>query len=642
MKIKFNSWVVLFIIAIIICSSSCRKTDFVKDENGNSINSIEEKFFNTHRSNDPIEQKLVDYIKRYNNKLHFVEQTTKQIGYPRWDKATIFKNEATSFTNSLDNSSTIYYIPFVRDSQNYVNASMSIVVNATDTTFSYLLDWQYKTLPNTPTSVNDDAEKLAILLMRLDKNVFGYNKFYITDSSLFRQGNIKAKFITLDSSVNNGTSNSFTGNCTITVITYQFLCGQNIVTNNSSFLDPYCYSNVTSTYCDFPITGGLIVGGPPQGGNTSGGTSSGPTSGGSGPTGGGGGTIGSGNSTGGWAPAHINPTIAYVVSTLGLDVEEWAWLNNHLDETQKIYDFLEESRNIDPILPSNPVGYTPEQAINVAKAIIELGSNYSLNNYTQLEYNAIKQYFPLINGTEAEQANIFWSNFSIHAAISKELNPGINNFQHYLYALNKIYDCNLSQNLTGSTSANLNTNFLQTINGLGLAAVFNNQSAITPTTNLAPIEFKRKEITNPQGKKIAIVWYKDNVSGKITFGDRGQMRDILCIPKGDPRIAHHIIPVGVCLGTTTQSEHPAIKLLGSKGDFHMNQPENGIPNNNSGPHGTYDDKVRIRLDNLMLAYNSSGQTPAAYNTLKNGVFALLSQIRVLLTNPATHPNNINF
>lgn len=81
----------LFLIAIcslLLLYTSCRKTDEQVQETNEpkKIFVIEERFFNTNRSNNPGEKLLVDFIKRKNEKDRFVVQTVKQIGYPRWDR----------------------------------------------------------------------------------------------------------------------------------------------------------------------------------------------------------------------------------------------------------------------------------------------------------------------------------------------------------------------------------------------------------------------------------------------------------------------------------------------------------------------------------------------------------------------------
>ena len=157
---------------------SCKKTDKVlATKEKITDNSIAEKFFEMHRTNDPVEKKIVEFIKRKNEKLNFIDQTIQQIGYPRWDKAfTKSKNIKTvsSSANLTGDSCDTYYIPFVRDTQNFVNATMVIKANSIDTTFSYLLDWQYTQKENTITSISDSAEYFAIFLC------LWTNKFLVT------------------------------------------------------------------------------------------------------------------------------------------------------------------------------------------------------------------------------------------------------------------------------------------------------------------------------------------------------------------------------------------------------------------------------------------------------------------------------
>lgn len=65
---------------------TCRKMDYSPPKpNDPALNNVTDKFFNSHRSNDPTEKVLVDYLKRVNEKEKFVETTVKCIGFPRWD-----------------------------------------------------------------------------------------------------------------------------------------------------------------------------------------------------------------------------------------------------------------------------------------------------------------------------------------------------------------------------------------------------------------------------------------------------------------------------------------------------------------------------------------------------------------------------
>jgi hypothetical protein len=93
-----------------------------------------------------------------------------------------------------EDSEKIVFIPFVRDEQHVVNATLRIIMTPKDTTFKLLYDWQYKDTVATGMG----KRGLALLLMSLDKNVFGNRLFLITDSSLFGDSDRRAKYIRLD------------------------------------------------------------------------------------------------------------------------------------------------------------------------------------------------------------------------------------------------------------------------------------------------------------------------------------------------------------------------------------------------------------------------------------------------------------
>ena len=177
---------------------SCSKTDI---QNRILIDkqmpSTEDKFFNSHRSSNLTEKALVEFVKRENSKEHFVGQTVDQIGYPRWDKI-IKQSKANAkvsnasvaqgnknFSINENSSVTIYYVPFVRDSQNYVNATMVIKASAKDTTINYLCDWQYRNKKHGILQIDTTAESYALFFMRIDNWTLGHTKFNITDPSLF-------------------------------------------------------------------------------------------------------------------------------------------------------------------------------------------------------------------------------------------------------------------------------------------------------------------------------------------------------------------------------------------------------------------------------------------------------------------------
>jgi hypothetical protein len=176
---------------------SCRKVDFKNgtlSDSNRPILSIESKFFTSYRSTDPVEKIIVDFIGRQNSKTHFVEKVVNQIGFPRWNKmmkqGNLFNSVSKVTVSSVgDNGSSktpdVYYIPFVRDSQNFVNASLVVKISPTDTTMNYLCDWQYTNKVHGSPSVDTTAESYALFFMLLDHHTLGNTQYDLIDTSLF-------------------------------------------------------------------------------------------------------------------------------------------------------------------------------------------------------------------------------------------------------------------------------------------------------------------------------------------------------------------------------------------------------------------------------------------------------------------------
>lgn len=252
---KFNIITLFTILALttLITVISCRKTD--QPEGSTDItNFVENKFFNTNRTSDLTEQSLVRFIMRENNKNKFVEKAVSQIGYPRWDKIVKSENsKSNSFKGSSDSLLVSYYLPFVRDSQNYVNATMIIHAGIFDTTFSYICDWQYNQIQNSNSNITDSAEYYAVFFMCLDNRVFGYNKFTITDTTLFNNGQNTPLFVTLDSTIQSSKSNTLIAidHCWQVTVIYQVPCISVKPASKASRIEIgfACFTQTYQTYC---------------------------------------------------------------------------------------------------------------------------------------------------------------------------------------------------------------------------------------------------------------------------------------------------------------------------------------------------------------------------------------------------------
>ena len=175
----------VLLMGTIILSEGCRKMDRVISSP--TLSETEAKFFNEHRSADAREKALGEFLKHKNNSLHFVQTTVERIGYPRWDKAiTVTNNNViANRTEGGDDNAAITYIPFVRENENYVNASMLVKTTASDTVFQYLLDWQYASYGFDTVSTGWNAKDVFHVFARLNKDVFGKTAFRIKDDRLF-------------------------------------------------------------------------------------------------------------------------------------------------------------------------------------------------------------------------------------------------------------------------------------------------------------------------------------------------------------------------------------------------------------------------------------------------------------------------
>jgi hypothetical protein len=188
---------------------------------------VAERFFNEHRTNSTEEKHLVDYLSRLNEKKGFINKTVERIGFPHWDKLVKYSFLSSSSGNvaslstgssSKQDSATNYIIPFVRDTQNYVNAAMFIKTDKGDTSISYLCDWQYSKF-RTPAQISQ-ANDIAIFFMLFDRKVYGHQKFDVLDSALFRKNNKKAITISFKNTDSSNTNGFSTYTCTSYTITY--------------------------------------------------------------------------------------------------------------------------------------------------------------------------------------------------------------------------------------------------------------------------------------------------------------------------------------------------------------------------------------------------------------------------------------
>ncbi|HVT83547.1 MAG TPA: hypothetical protein VHD35_00020 [Chitinophagaceae bacterium] len=173
----------IILVTIVI---SCRKISQQAEEA--KANELAIKFFTGHRSSDPVITAAENFVKQQNEKYNFLNSLTKRIGFPYWDESMFF-SRLYAGRGSWADSESVIYIPFVRDTENFVNAALIIKMNVSDTTFRFLYDWQYAGLGfDTITSADHwTARDVFHVFAVFDKTIFGGSKFLITDGRIFNR-----------------------------------------------------------------------------------------------------------------------------------------------------------------------------------------------------------------------------------------------------------------------------------------------------------------------------------------------------------------------------------------------------------------------------------------------------------------------
>lgn len=174
------------VLAVVLVYVSCRKVDYNGQPDTKEKVKPVSKFFDSHPSADPGVQAINALMKRENEKYNFLESITRTTGYPRWDKTIVVKGNSVSGRGSTGDTASYYYIPFVRDSQQYVNASLVVKTGGGDTAVRWLSDWQYGSYGfDTTNAAAPNARKAFLTLANLEISTFGHHNFLVKDGRIF-------------------------------------------------------------------------------------------------------------------------------------------------------------------------------------------------------------------------------------------------------------------------------------------------------------------------------------------------------------------------------------------------------------------------------------------------------------------------
>jgi hypothetical protein len=195
---KFITWanlfplLLLFIITTSVILNGCKKSDVKEAPPLEQPAKENTRFFTLPVDASPQIKAIANGVKVHNKKYHFLEDFIKKVGYPRWDKAKLinFSNSTVSGRMGTEQSVELVYVPFVKDSQAFVNSVLAVQMNNADTTYRMLHATQYKKFgSDTADHSNWNKRDVFRLFTAFDNSVFGHTKFLIKDTSLFKTAN---------------------------------------------------------------------------------------------------------------------------------------------------------------------------------------------------------------------------------------------------------------------------------------------------------------------------------------------------------------------------------------------------------------------------------------------------------------------
>jgi hypothetical protein len=287
----------VFHIILLLSVVGCRKANH--DIPGQSLDApgLSTGFFTAHDTVAPVINAAQRFVQGEENRYHFINDLTRRIGWPYWNKSAVSIPPLQSGRAMQDIASTSYpiivMVPFVREKDAQTNAILCIKMSATDTSFKFLYDWQYIQLGfENHTDSTLTAKSLFQLFSLFDNKIFGTTAFTITDGRLFNRGQTD----TFSVSISARTAPSFRTSdgwyINETCVTYAY---EQSNRNARAAIVPM---SDTYTICSYTIEGGAGYQ-PSEGGGISGGLSGS----------GGGGGAGSGSGGSGWGDP-CTPTAA--------------------------------------------------------------------------------------------------------------------------------------------------------------------------------------------------------------------------------------------------------------------------------------------------------------------------------------------
>lgn len=146
------------------------------------------EFFNVSPNANPTLLRVINKMKRENDKYHFVNDFVRREGLPKWEYSMIVPNNSNLYyRDNVDSMAidTVILIPIIPDQSGFVKDVISCFVTSDSIYQAVIKGEEYQQFgyePNTDGKPN--AKEISFMFMAFEKKVFDKKFFDITDRAL--------------------------------------------------------------------------------------------------------------------------------------------------------------------------------------------------------------------------------------------------------------------------------------------------------------------------------------------------------------------------------------------------------------------------------------------------------------------------
>jgi hypothetical protein len=173
-----------FALFVILLFTTCRKKEIIHDD---LMADYTENFFTVPANTSPIIKRVAATISLQNDRYHFVNDLAKNEGMAFWGNAFILKGDRFLHkdANTATGNDTTVLIPMVLNNTHFVSGYLECQVSDI-ITVAVIKAREFSTYGYNAADTLLNAQTIAKVCMAFEYEIWGHNKFVVTDAALGR------------------------------------------------------------------------------------------------------------------------------------------------------------------------------------------------------------------------------------------------------------------------------------------------------------------------------------------------------------------------------------------------------------------------------------------------------------------------